>query len=273
MIRSMSVADFKGVQHLESSAVIRNNPNGLVFSTDKPTVIVGPNGSGKSALLCALALRFLADVLGESAFDRDYVDSHKPYWTNRSRYGHDWEFLNGLECDTDNAPAVYYRPNHVPGNEPNTAHALVMGLHEQARAYESLVGRRSAGEGHRNRLERVCAVLRKDTPVQFRYARWSFGEQPKDLTDYRQWHGAMDYKAEVLKKLFSSPGTEPLVLMDEPEQSLDALSTLKLWKELSQPGLCQVIIATHSLYPIEHPEAFSFIETTPGYIGNIRQLI
>ena len=272
MIRSMRVENFSSVPYLESSAIVKNNPEGFFFSTEKPTVIVGPNGSGKSALMRTLALRFLAEVLGESSFDREYVDTYKPYWTNSSRWGHEWEFLKGLTCDTDNSPAVYYRPGHVPGNEASATHALCMDLADEARAYVSLVDKKSSGEGHKNRLERVLSILRKETSLQYRYARWKFGQEPRDLSDHTRWSGATEHKAEVLKALFSSPGQQPLVLMDEPEQSLDALSELQLWKELSKEGNAQLIVASHSLYPLQHPELFWFIETTPGYINAVREL-
>jgi predicted ATPase len=63
--------------------------------------------------------------------------------------------------------------------------------------------------------------------------------------------------------------------MDEPEQSLDALAELVLWRQIAAADMSkmQVIVATHSLYPLMHPEKFNIIEAVPGYSESVMQLL
>lgn len=272
MIRSLHLRDFKGISYLQSAAIAKNNPQGFVFSLDKPTVIVGPNGAGKSALLRTIAVRFLADLTGESTFDKYYVKEQSPYWTRESKWRQDWKFLEGLECDTDNGPAVYYRPNHIPGNESSIVNAMMMGFCDEARAYAALVEKKSSGEGHSNRLKAVLSVIRKKTQPAYKYSNWNFDKEPRKL-DRSQWHGDWDFRAEILKSLFEGRGATPVVLLDEPEQSLDALAQIHFWNTLQSRPLAQTIIATHSLYPLMYPDKFSFIEAVPGYITQVNALL
>ena len=274
MIRHLMLRDFTALPWFPKSSLMYHHPGGLSFSLDRPTVIVGPNGSGKSALLTVLALRFLAYFVGVSALDNQYLSDHwgkGTWWTNQSKWGNDWKFLQGLECDTDNSPMLYYRPGHVPGNESSSTHSLLMGYVDEARAYQRDTHQRSSGEGNRARLEKMLAVLRGTTPLSLDASHWRYGREARSLTGRDSWVGPNDHKAEVLKKLFAEPGQHPLVALDEPEQSLDALEELKLWAELEKPSIAQVIIATHSLYPLLHPERFSFIETVPDYMQNVQE--
>lgn len=276
MIRHLSLQGFTAVAHLADCALIRNYPDGIEFSTDRPNVLVGANGTGKSALLTTLAIRFLAYFTGESALDSHFVDGSGKsgsWWTQKERWRREYTFLEGLTCDTDNALAVYYRPRHVPGNEASSTHALMMGYATEARAYQAVTEKKSCGEANRARLEatlEVAAGLRKLT---LRSVNWRYGLDPRDLSQKRDWTGEPEYRAEVLKALFSSPGALPHVMLDEPEQSLDALEEAKLWQRIEAARGAQVIVASHSLYPLLHRDRFNIIETVPGYTDSVLALI
>lgn len=275
MIRQLSVRGFTAVPYLEGSRLMQSHPSGITFAQDKPTVLVGPNGSGKSALLTTLAIRHLAYFTGESTFDRHYVDDFgdsKAWWTCTHAWRRDYRFLQGLTCDTDNGPVLYYRPRHVPGNEASGTHALMMGYATEARAYMSATDRRSSGEGNRARLERTLSVLQGAIGLSYAQRDWRYGFEARDLSLRREWIGEDTYKAEVLKELYSTQSPLNTVLLDEPEQSLDAVEDIKLWKSI-ETSSAQVIVATHSLYPLLHADRFQMIETVPGYVERVLQLV
>lgn len=147
--------------------------------------------------------------------------------------------MPGITVKSDNAPALYYRPGHVPGNEPTTVHALMCGYPKEARAYEELTENKSHGQQSQHR-------------------------------------GEWDDKAYALLKLTEiGDSVVPLILMDEPEQSLDTKAELNLWNRIVEAdcNVMQVIVATHSMYPFLHPERFNLIETEPGYLNSVLALL
>jgi ABC-type cobalamin/Fe3+-siderophores transport system ATPase subunit len=235
MISHLSVKNFKGVPYLEGSQLMLRHARGLAFSSEKANVIVGPNGSGKSALLSALATRFLAHQTGVSSFDDNYISGSaaEAFWTKTSAWGRDFEFLAGLTVDTDNAPAFYYRPNHIPGNDHSTTAAMLCGYYGEARAYAAAVNHKSSGEGNRALLTRIRGVLagEKVEPT-YNHVNWRYGVKPRELSRTDGWVGEYDYKAEALKKLFAKVRGTPLILLDEPEQSLDVLAQATLWRAI-----------------------------------------
>lgn len=279
MLKQLTVKDFAGVPYLETSLLMRSHKGKLKFATDKPTVIVGPNGAGKSALLDSIALRFLAYFTGASAFDDHYVmdrDS-EAWWANASRWGNDWTYLQGFDCTTDNAPVAYYRPRHLPGNESNVATAMMCGYFEEAKAFARQVEKKSTGQGNQALLERLFAALKGELPTTFGRQNWRF---PMELRDpekaYEQHWQSWDHKAEVLKRLMKpNEGAVPLIVMDEPEQSLDALASIQLFRAIEQADFskCQVIVATHSIYPLLNPQRFHIVEAEPGYAQRVTALM
>jgi ABC-type cobalamin/Fe3+-siderophores transport system ATPase subunit len=282
MIESLSVKDFTAVPYLETSQLMQNHGGKLRFSMTKPNALVGPNGSGKSALLQALALRFLAFQTGESALDGKYISGHDAdcYWFKENYWGHDFQYLKGLTCKSDGAAALYYRPGHIPGNEDGITEAMMMGYFEEAKAYARLVEKKSSGQQAQAVQLKIQELLAQPEPkLAFKFMNWSRGTVPLDL-DRRDSFGRSaasdnDYKAEVLRALTSQKeSTVPLVMMDEPEQSLDALAEMKLWTQLRgvDSTKVQLIVATHSLYPLLNPKHFNLIETVPGFIKEVNRL-
>lgn len=276
-MKRLAVKEFTAVPYLQGSLLMQHHPEGVAFSEERPTVLVGPNGSGKSALLQALALRTLSYLSGRSCLDRHYLTGTdcREWWSQEHSWRREYTYLKGLECDTGGAPALYYRPQHIPGNEAQIVSAMMTGYMEQARAYAQAVDKRSSGQAAQALLEQLLSALQEGwRPKQLEQVNWSHGAGPKDpskLSHPMPW----DYQAEVLKQQVDLGSKLPtLVLMDEPEQSLDALAQLKLWQALERvnPAKVQVVVASHSLYPLLHPERFHLVETVPGYIESVYAL-
>lgn len=278
MIKSMPAKNFKAVPYLETSALMSNHPDGLNFSTTKPNVIVGPNGSGKSACLNALSLLTLSFYAGISALDNNYIRGSirdDGYWAEDRPWGRAFVFMPGLSAEYSQAPALYYRPQHIPGNESFIAAAMMNGYCEEAKAYGQLTRDKSSGQQSLSVLERVQAALAGDTSdIRYRTMNWHYGTEPRTIdrdTSERV------VKAEMLKRRVKAmpEGALPLVLMDEPEQSLDVLAETRLWNqiELVDTRKLQVIVATHSLYPLLHADKFHIIESVPGYAQAVLALM
>jgi predicted ATP-dependent endonuclease of OLD family len=285
MILHVNASNFRTVAHLETSSLMQSHPKGISFSTTQPNVIVGPNGSGKSALLESLAIQTLSWFSGRSTLDDGYTVGRESdaMWHKERPYGSDFTFLKGLEITTDNAPALFYRPNHIPGNDDSVTAAMMCGYFEEAKAYGLKTRNKSSGQKSLAVLESVRDLLTAETPrLAVHYNNWRAGKEHKDLSvreagDWMNRPSDWNYRAEILKKSVAdvAPSAVPLVLMDEPEQSLDARAELALWREIERCHCAQlqVIVATHSLYPLLNPQAFHFIESEPGYIASVRALI
>lgn len=278
MITSAQFNGFTAVSHLVTSALFQKHHGDFVFSLDKPNVIVGPNGSGKSALIQALALRFLCWFSDESSLDKNYIADRlaEAWWTKTHAWRDEFVWLQGMQCATDNAFSYFYRPGHIPGNETSVTHAMMTGYMDEARAYARLVEDKSSGQQSQAVMEKLLAVLEgKPAPAQYGTRNWGYGRAPTELRQRGYVH-SYDVKAEVLKDAYRDAGPGiALMLMDEPEQSLDAQSELRLWKaiERSDCSKVQTIVATHSLYPLLHPERFNLIEAVDGYACTTRALL
>lgn len=271
----MLTADFSAVPYLPTSALWqRHAAEGLTFVLDKPNVVVGPNGSGKSALLTLLSLQVLTHLSGETALDEGYTRGRESdAWWGECTWREGPTYLPGCQADTDNAPALFYRPGHIPGNDHSVVAAMMCGYGDEARAYGDAVEDKSSGQGCRARLERLTAALAAPAlKLAYQQINWQGGVAARDLSKLG-WVGPWDYRAEVLKARCRSVAADamPLILMDEPEQSLDALAELALWQALANTsGDRQVIVATHSLYPFLNPDRFHLIESVPGYVDAVR---
>lgn len=286
MLTTLSVSNFKAVPYLETSALMQTHKGTVRFSTKKPNVVVGPNGAGKSALLRTLALRFLATQVGESQLDGQYVVGRDAdeLWTKLTTWGRESEFLAGLEAKTDNGPARYYRPNLIPGEKSSGVTAMMCGYFEEAKAYMRETENKSDGQANLTRLAHALALLDEETSQAmpaYPQHNWRFGRDPlspaalrKVREDFRA--DPMDLRAETLKSIAQQGQTgTPLLLLDEPEQSLDALAEVSLWKQLeaANPEKVQVVVASHSLYPLLHPKKFKLIEAVPGYIAQVQSAL
>jgi len=66
-----------------------------------------------------------------------------------------------------------------------------------------------------------------------------------------------------------------MILMDEPEQSLDVKAEAQLWSSLSKADCAkmQIIVATHSMYPLLHKDNFNLIEAEDGFVDEVLALM
>lgn len=279
MLKKITFKANAAVPYLMGSELMVNRPDhSIELSTEKPNLLVGPNGSGKSAFIKTLALRFLAYTTGFSAFDNAYTSSVSEIdglWTEKS--WRTWAFMDGIECDTDNGPALYFRPGMIPGDNTSFTHAMMCGYSELARTFARRVEDKSSGQGVQAMLEHVIELLRGQIEHDtYEQVNWSYGTKPVKLKDTASsWVSPSAYQAEVLKAMFggSKAGTTPLVLLDEPEQSLDVHAQLQFWNTVRSCNKVQVVIATHSVVPLMEPDRYNFIETVPGYLAEAVKLI
>lgn len=278
MISSIALeGTFPAVPYLQGSQLMETVKGSIKFSKTKPNIIVGPNGSGKSALMKSLALRTMSFYGGCSAFDDKYLKGvgKDVLWSRDRGWGDDWEYCKALNAKTDEAPALYYHPGFIIGDDCDFTHAFCAGYSRNAFEMGDLVKDKSSGQAAKALLERSLKAIRgQELPDTYEFMNWRCGEELRDLRKDRHpmdW----DVQAEMLKKkIFKRKAGVPVVLLDEPEQSMDALSELQFWKDMEKVDCAavQVIAATHSLYPILHPEAFNIIEAVPGYMASVRAL-
>lgn len=276
MITHLNAVNFSAVPYLETSSLMNGRKKGIRFSIEKPNVIVGENGSGKSALLKALALHTLTYFSGRSALDKNYIDDK--YWREVRRYYGEYEYLPGLQVKSNFAPALFYRPGFLPGDECDLSHSMMMGYFNEARRHGELVNKKSSGQQSQALLTEIRAVLNNEMTVpSIGYANWTFGDKPRALASAGRTNfiGSYDYKAEILRKQYAVNGEIPVVLLDEPEQSLDSRAEALFWEAVANVDCkkVQVIGATHSWYPILHPERFNIIEATPGYLKDLNRML
>lgn len=265
MITFLSAKDFSAVPWLETSQLMLNHPKGIKFSVDKPNVIVGPNGAGKSALLMALSLRTLTYYTDESCFDSKYPSGlygMDKFFTETDRWKYEFEFLKGLTTETDWAPAMFYRPNRIPGNRNSIAESMMCGHFEEAKAFARLTEHKSSGQKSIAVMARLLNILSgAERPTYVGGIR-----RDKKVIDRTIYTGNGDTVANAFIDAYKDASDEglPLVIMDEPEQSLDALAELQLWRAIEN-AKTQVIVATHSIYPFLRPDKFNIIEAVPDY--------
>jgi energy-coupling factor transporter ATP-binding protein EcfA2 len=265
MIRSVQAKNFNAVPYLEGSDLMRTHPE-VQFSSEKPNVIYGANGAGKSALLKALAYHTLSYLTGVSSFDDHYVGGFNDFWTQAHKWRDEYSFLDGLNVNCDHSPAFYYRPGAIPGDESSIASSMICGYFAEAREYGNKTDKKSSGQKCHVLMENINAILDGAGELPKRgYVNWSWGKELKQQDQYQ------NVKAEFLKKRHANDGATPVMLLDEPEQSLDARAEALLWKKIANTDVSrvQIIAATHSLYPLMHPEKFNLIEATPGYMQEV----
>lgn len=278
MIKTLFFENYLPNKVLEQTTLMKTLGGRIELSLDKPNVIVGANGCGKSTLLAAIGYLTMSDMTGMSCLSYKYASPFDAdhLWTGNTNtsYG-TWEYLKGLTADTDHAPAVFYVPGAIPGHAKFAAEAMMKGFSVEAREHSAKTKNKSSGEASQALLEKALQVMKSG---ELAYIEKDFELVHRELATVPRhpFTPQSEYKMQVLLNQRVPHGkTLPMVVMDEPERSLDTRAELQLWKQIegADPGLSQILVATHSLYPLMHPDKFNLIEANPGYIEEVLALI
>jgi predicted ATPase len=242
--------------------LLTTHSNKVSFSNDKINVLIGPNGSGKSTVIRHLAVRYLCLDRGYTSLDRGISErAYGSYFTEER-----WRkatFMPGIDVDTANCIALYWAPGMKYGGWEMDTAAMMSGYSDEAKLRWEHTRKKSSGQGIQNQLEHHMEVIEGKRKLEF-----------KQKLDYyiTQYH---DEKLKAITPLFNDwEKTKTIVLLDEPEQSLDMSKEIDFWDRLLNvdTGEIQMVIATHSLYPLISPkfkDKFNYIETVAGYKQSI----
>lgn len=247
------------------------NPKRSLVLTDKTfefqpglNLLVGKNGSGKSTLLEAIAKRFLCFNFGWPNIDKDTFGYGCDLWQEDSEWSwRDHKFLPYVTANTDVVPyTMYSSPEFTPLGQPNRAYAMCYGLGKDASEYYDMVDSHSSGEGMRNVMARVIAVLNG--------GERRIGRKQVEKHEWRDDHDKSKKQINWLDENVMPKQDAPiLLLLDEPERALDLAAQMEFWRDLvtvcKRPDV-QVIIATHSIIPLFMRDTGAhYIEMTEGY--------
>lgn len=243
--------------------LLTTHANKVSFSSDKVNVLIGPNGSGKSTLLRHLAVRYLCLDRGYTSIDRGLSDrTYEDYFSQKTRYDKS-TFMPGIEVDSAQCVAAYWAPGMKYGGWDMDTAAMMCGYGKEVKLRQVHTKHKSSGQGIHNQLSDIFDVLHGKRKVELREnIDWHLKEYQKDKLD----------AAVPLFKNWDKNKT--IVLLDEPEQSLDMSKEMEFWDKLLDVNTCdvQVMVATHSLYPLISPkfkDKFNYIEGTPDYKQSI----
>lgn len=223
------------------TTLLSKESNNVSFSEDKINLIIGPNGSGKSTLIKDLATRYICLDRGYTKLDRDIIERvYDPYFKRKYDTWGDYTFMDDPKVFTSNCAAVYWHPGFKFGGWDMDSAALMCGYSDEVRVRGKQTRNKSSGQGIYNQLDYIFEVMegRRSLTVDI----------PVDpfLEEFKR-------KLEPIAPLFDKcDENKTIVLLDEPEQSLDAFKEVAFWDRVLNVNLdnVQVVIATHSLYPL-----------------------
>lgn len=191
-------------------------------------ILVGQNSCGKSSIINALALWFMCQRGG-----RTLVGT----FDKRKR--------NGFEIDHDGSPVVY----HCPTNE--------VGLMGGSLDYDFMTsGVRNAtfkGSQSEQNLMRMNGIL-----------EYVFEKEPWPEVEWKSSRKDEDIAVELAG---TGEKSQPVVLLDEVEKSLDVRWGPRLWHTFASKNI-QVIAATHDPWGLAEP-GVNVIELTDGWVDEI----
>jgi predicted ATPase len=243
--------------------LLTTHANKVTFSSDKVNVLIGSNGSGKSTLLRHLAIRFLCLDRGYTSIDRSLCDrAYEKHFSEKTWYDKS-TFMPGITVDSAQCVAAYWAPGMKYGGWDMDTAAMMCGYGKEAKLRWEHTEKKSSGQGIHNQLSDIFDVLHSKRKVELRenidYYLKEFQKDKLDATVplFKEWNK-----------------NKTIVLLDEPEQSLDMSKEMEFWDKLLDvnTGEIQVIVATHSLYPLISPKfkgKFNYIEGTPDYKQSI----
>lgn len=239
--------------------LLTTHANKVAFSSNKINVLIGPNGSGKSTLLRHLAVRFLCLDRGYTSIDRSLCDRAYEKYFSEKNWRDKSTFMPGIEVDSAQCVAAYWAPGMKYGGWDMDTAAMMCGYGDEAKLRWKHTKEKSSGQGIHNQLNYIFDVLHGKRKVELREKiDWYLENHQKD-------------KLDAVTPLFKERDkNKTVVLLDEPEQSLDMSKEMEFWDKLLDVNTAevQVVVATHSLYPLISPKfkgKFNIIECTSDY--------
>lgn len=222
-------------------------------------IVFGPNASGKSTLINTLALLMHCDqagfqkitetslrALGESVGKGDDRKLALP----------DQKVLHS-GCDTR-----FVSAERVVGyHESELDHDFIQDQIGLMRAKRTM----SSGQMSVVKVNRIFQQKVRTTPIE---------QSIRSSQMVGPWQPLLE---EIEKNMAGAPtGDNKLCfLMDEPDRSLDFLKQATVWEALrshNSLGMAQFIIASHSPFALDIPEA-NYIETEPGAMAAMRSVL
>jgi hypothetical protein len=167
--------------------------------------------------------------------------------------------MSGIKIDSAQCVATYWEPSMKYGGWDMDTAAMMCGYGNETKLRREHTRKKSSGQGIHNQLNYIFDVLHGKRQVELHenidYYLKEFQKDKLDATVplFKQWNE-----------------NKTVVLLDEPEQSLDMSKEMEFWDKLLDVDTedIQVVIATHSLYPLISPKfknKFNYIEGVPGY--------
>lgn len=244
MIKSLRILDpeataitwWKNIPAFQGKTEFQFNPEGL-------TVVWGPNGSGKSSLLRLMARALHCEQGGIPMVTptslREIKDAlkGKPY---------------GIELRTDGQPVHYFDPTSRPGLFGGMA-AFDGDFMGDAMATIGL-DRVSSGQQTDGGLARILRSSVEATGVTWK-------QRPSEVAPHIV--ACMQTSEEKGKRT---------ILLDEPERSRDLPAAAEFWGLLRRQPRFQIIVATHSVFALNIPDA-TYIDVQEGYLAKCRALL
>lgn len=276
----LTVKNSSAIAHLDTSAFYQTYQGEFPLKQGAINVLVGPNGSGKTSFLESLAFLNLTYFFGQSRVCKDYLD--EKYWEQRLEAGqsHAWNrepvFAQGLQSDWPFMPALSYFPNRIPGREDSITAAMMTGYFREARDFARLTEEKSSGQANWSQLDEIFQALKDPqyTPQVLQLDALALcAHEEKELASRYDAKRTRAYRKSALKKRIDEAAPlATLVLLDEPEQSLDMVAQMTLWerlKALHTPNRT-FVVATHS--PLVLNQGFHLVETQRGYLEKLESL-
>lgn len=206
--------------------------------------IVGPNGSGKSTLTKTIARLFMAEQGGRQTITQtstmdmfDIFDKNNPF--------------DSFVVDHDGGPVFYMNPEDSVG-------MMGGGFDDDffKEGFLNTTSKVSSGQKSIRGMNRILNLIQE----------WADGAPNVDdrlggkCNDLYQ--GRVDLAMEFMKP---SRDGRPLIILDEPDSSVDMLGEIELFNLLRDASAnCQIIVNTHSQLALDM-EA-NVIETVDGYV-------
>jgi len=225
-------------------------------------LVLGCNGAGKTAVLRYLAAMFSADCYGYSRLSKAVGEREaEKFFPGVDRW--DWEkslvdvyphLGVSLRAKSRVEGAFYWTPGFIPGYHSDLTHSLMCGYTEDSRRLHKLLEGKSSGQASMAVLDEVLGHLEGGTRPEGWRGMCSIPKDPSYCFERRQVLAAAH-----AKKLWNAgsevvPGSTVVVILDEPDQSLDQVGQLEFWQRLDR--ICkehknvQMLVSTHSFAPL-----------------------